>query len=65
MARWQGNPLTPSRLIGSYEFRTRRECRVWIEREYGYIRKRPDLRRPPHEWRVPRAVRVTVTVTEN
>ena len=39
-------------------FRTRRECRAFIEMEYGYIRNRPDLREEPHGWSVPQAVRV-------
>jgi len=42
-------------------FPTRRECRAYIEREFGYIREREDLRREPHGWRIPRAVRVTVS----
>jgi hypothetical protein len=41
-------------------FRTRLECRELIEERYGYIRKRPDLRREPHGWRMPIAVRVGV-----
>jgi hypothetical protein len=41
-------------------FRTRREARAWIEREYGYIRRRPDLRAEPHGWRMPVAVRVEI-----
>jgi len=41
-------------------FRTRRECRAYIEGRYGYIRTRPDLRAEPHGWLLPRAVRVTV-----
>lgn len=67
MARWQGNPLTSSHLIGitSGGWRTRAQCREWIEKQYGYIRDRPDLREAPHFWRVPRAVKVTVTVTED
>ena len=44
-------------------FRTRREAREFIDREYGYIRKRQDLRAEPHGWKVPVAVKVTVTVT--
>ena len=43
-------------------FRTRAEARAWIEEHYGYIRTRPDLLRHPHYWRLPRPVRVTVTV---
>lgn len=42
-------------------FNTRRECREWIEQEYGYIRTRSDLRREPHGWRLPQPVRVHVT----
>lgn len=41
-------------------FQTRAECREFIEKEYGYIRTRPDLRSEPHCWRVPQAVRVQV-----
>lgn len=36
----------PSRI-----FKTRSECRTWIEQEYGYIRERPDLRAEPHCWK--------------
>jgi hypothetical protein len=46
-------------------FRTRRECLEYIKENHGYIAKRPDLRREPHCWRVPKPVRVTVTVTED
>ena len=41
-------------------FLTRKAAREDIEKIYGYIRRRPDLRRPPHNWRMPRAIRVTV-----
>ena len=41
-------------------FRTRAECRAWIDRHMGYLRERPDLRREPFGWRIPRAVRVEV-----
>lgn len=43
-------------------FSTRREARAFIDREWGYIRTRRDLRSPPHNWRMPRAVRVQMTV---
>jgi hypothetical protein len=46
-------------------FKTRAQCRAWIEEEYGYIRKRPDLLAEPHGWRVPHPVKVTVEVTSN
>jgi len=40
--------------------RTRAEARAWILKNYGYIKTRKDLREPPHNWRVPLAVRVKV-----
>ena len=44
-------------------FRTRRECRAWIDKHHGYLRERPDLRAEPFGWRMPRAVRVEVNRT--
>lgn len=41
-------------------FRTRKACQAWIRHNYGYIAKRPDLRREPHGWRMPQPVRVEV-----
>ena len=41
-------------------FRTRRKCREYIQGRYGYIALRPDLRKEPHGWRVPRAIKVRV-----
>lgn len=41
-------------------FRTRRECREFINDRYGYIRDRDDLRREPYGWRLPRAIKVKV-----
>ena len=41
-------------------FRTRQECRDYINRGYGYIRDRKDLRDEPHGWRIPRAIKVNV-----
>ena len=43
-------------------FLTRREAREWSKQHYGYIKHRPDLRREPHGWRLPRAVRVEVSI---
>ena len=51
---------TRSFLIWGPLFRTRRECRDFIDKVYGYQRSRPDLRAEPHGWRLPRAVRVKV-----
>ena len=41
-------------------FTTRAQARRYIEENYGYIRKRPDLRREPHGWKMPVPVKVTV-----
>jgi len=46
-------------------FRSRAECRAFIEREYGYIRNRPDLRSEPHGWRMPRPVKVSIIHDED
>jgi hypothetical protein len=51
------------RECGAYRlFRTRRECRAYIEESFGYIRERADLRREPHGWFMPQAVLVTIQV---
>lgn len=41
-------------------FRTHAQCRDYIKEHYGYIAKRPDLRREPHGWKMPKPVKVTV-----
>lgn len=43
-------------------FETRAEARLYIKKEYAYIADRPDLRREPHGWEMPIAVRVRITV---
>ncbi len=45
-------------------FHTRAKARKYIEDQWGYIRDRPDLRRPPHNWRMPKAVLVKVILEE-
>lgn len=45
-------------------FWTRREAREHIAQVHGYLKTRPDLRAEPHGWRMPRAVRVAVTLRE-
>lgn len=47
-------------LLWSPIFHTRRKAQEWIDTHYGYIRERPDLRREPHGWRMPKAVRVKI-----
>jgi hypothetical protein len=43
-------------------FLTRKAAREFADRKYGYIKTRKDLRRPPHEWRMPKPVRVKVVL---
>lgn len=45
-------------------FKTRAEARRYINERWGYIHTRRDLRRPPHGWRMPRAVKVRVILEE-
>ena len=45
-------------------FRTRHLARQRIWKAYRYIKHRKDLRAEPHGWRVPTAVRVTITTSE-
>jgi hypothetical protein len=59
-----GNPYFIFEESRPAEFRTRNEARQFITEQYGFIRRRPDLRRPPHSWRMPRAVKVRVTMEE-
>ena len=46
-------------------FYTRAEARAYIRQEYGYIATRDDLRREPHGWRMPIAVRVRLSLSES
>jgi hypothetical protein len=43
-------------------FDTRQLARTWNEKVNGYIRYRPDLLNEPHGWKMPRVVRVEVTI---
>jgi hypothetical protein len=56
-------PLPEREGYSSLVFKSRRAAAAAIKQHWGYIAKRPDLRREPHGWRVPVPVRVTVTVT--
>ncbi len=49
---------------GAMLFRSREECRRFIEDHYGYIRDRKDLHVEPFGWKMPRAVRVEVRVKD-
>ncbi len=41
-------------------FDTRAKARAYIIAKWGYIRTREDLRRPPHNWRLPKPIKVEV-----
>ena len=45
-------------------FVTRKECRAYIFSNYDYIRDQYDLQNPPHNWRMPKAVKVKVILKE-
>lgn len=45
-------------------FYTRAKARKWIQKNYGYIKTRPDLLCEPHGWKMPVAVQVTVSIKE-
>lgn len=44
-------------------FQSRKIARAWIKHHYGYLEYRPDLTGEPHGWQLPKAVKVTITVT--
>lgn len=46
-------------------FSSRRACRKFIEKHYGYIRNRRDLQQEPHGWRIPQAVKVKVKIEKH
>lgn len=45
-------------------FLSRRRARDFVKERFGYIKNRPDLRAEPHGWKMPKVVRVNVTVSE-
>jgi len=45
-------------------FPTKAKAKAYIKDKWGYILDRPDLRRPPHNWRMPKAVMVKVILEE-
>ena len=71
MALWAGMWRSKNKLDGITEhllyedcipvlFRTRKSAKAWIDKKFGYIRSRKDLRSEPYGWRLPHPVRVTV-----
>lgn len=60
--RYYGNPTPEFEGCEKLLFTTRKAARDFIEEKFGYIRERQDLRCEPHGWRVPKPVRVCVSI---
>lgn len=59
------SPIKPAgKAQTALTFRTKREAAAFIKQQFGYIAKRPDLRTEPHGWKMPRPVRVRITVEQ-
>lgn len=66
VGRYAGAVVLPVHMPGYTlaVFESRDAAREFIKSKYGYIATRPDLRREPHGWRMPVAVKVVVAVKE-
>lgn len=66
-ALWRSNNRAGKReeLICEYGipvmFKTREECLQYIEKDYGYLKSRPDLKSEPHGWKMPIPIRVSIS----
>ena len=60
--KWNGNIMWDDGMPLLFE--TCREARIYIDGRYGYIRDRKDLRGPPCNWHMAKAVRVEVILKE-
>lgn len=45
-------------------FSTRAEARSFRDEKYGYIKDRPDLKAEPFGWKLPRVVKVIISIRE-
>ena len=43
-------------------FRTKKEAMQFIKQKYGYIATRKDLREEPHGWRMPKPIRIKISL---
>lgn len=43
-------------------FVTKKEANNFIKEKYGYIANSPDLKKEPHGWRMPKAVRMKISI---
>lgn len=50
------------KIMLNHFFKTRRECKTYIDEEYGYFKTRKDLREYPHGWLMPVPRRVLFTI---
>lgn len=67
--KWHGRYHYDGEFLGPYGsrpllFPTKAKAKAYINDKWGYIRDSLDLRRPPHNWRMPKAVRVEVILRE-
>lgn len=59
---WLSNDWRSRAVVRTWLFSTRQEARTIRDREFGYIKNRPDLRAEPHGWKMPKVVKVKVTI---
>lgn len=43
-------------------FVTKKQAKEYADKEWGYLRKREDIRRAPHFWRMPKIIRITLSM---
>ena len=41
-------------------FKTKKQCKKFIDEKWGYIKNRPDLKTAPYYWRLPKPVRIRI-----
>lgn len=41
-------------------FNTRSQARDFVNKNYGYIKDRNDLKKEPHGWKIPRVVKIVI-----
>ena len=46
------------------QFFTKREAKQWVKENYSYIATRKDLRQEPFGWRMPKVIKIKITISE-
>ena len=75
MVRWGAKWRSKNKLDGITEHivfdnldpvlsHTKKGITEFIKERYGYIAKRKDLRQEPHGWRMPKPIKLKITMTE-